>query len=249
MTYTISTKGLELIKKFEGCKLKAYKAVSTEKYYTIGYGHYGSDVKAGMTITQTQADAYLKSDVAKFEKSVNAYNLSWMNQNRFDALVSFTYNCGATNLKTLLNAGKRTAAEVSAKITAYNKSGGKVLAGLTKRRKAEKELFDTVVPTSATATATAKTTTSTTEYVVGKSYTLASNMFVRASAGGAKKAYDALTTDGKKHSTKQPDGTAVMKKGTVVTCKALSTVSGAIWMQTPSGWMCAKSASGGYYIK
>lgn len=148
MALKTSNNGLELIKKFEGCKLTAYKAVSTEKYYTIGYGHYGSDVKAGMKITQAQADAYLKSDLAKFEKYVNAYNLSWINQNRFDALVSFTYNCGAANLKALLNSGKRTATEVSAKLAAYNKSGGKVLAGLTKRRAAEKALFDTAVASS-----------------------------------------------------------------------------------------------------
>lgn len=148
MALKTSSNGLALIKKFEGCRLTAYKAVSTEKYYTIGYGHYGSDVKAGMTITQAQADEYLKSDLAKFEKYVNAYGLSWINQNRFDALVSFVYNCGAGNLKTLLNNGKRTAAEVSAKFASYNKAGGKVLAGLTKRRAAEKALFDTAVASS-----------------------------------------------------------------------------------------------------
>lgn len=148
MALKISNNGLALIKEFEGCKLTAYKAVSTEKYYTIGYGHYGSDVKVGMKISQAQAEVYLKSDLAKFEKYVNAYNLSWINQNRFDALVSFTYNCGAANLKTLLNNGKRTAAEVSTKLLAYNKSSGKVLAGLTKRRVAEKKLFDTAVASS-----------------------------------------------------------------------------------------------------
>lgn len=145
MALKTSDKGLALIKQFEGCRLTAYKAVSTEKYYTIGYGHYGSDVKVGMRISQAQAEAYLKADLAKFEKYVNAYGLSWINQNRFDALVSFTYNCGANNLKSLLNEGKRTAAQVSAKFAAYNKSGGQVLAGLTKRRAAEKKLFDTAV--------------------------------------------------------------------------------------------------------
>lgn len=145
MALKTSSKGLALIKGYEGCRLTAYKAVSTEKYYTIGYGHYGSDVKAGMRISQAQAEAYLVADLAKFEKYVNAYNLSWINQNRFDALVSFTYNCGAANLKSLLNNGKRTAEQVSSKFASYNKAGGKVLAGLTKRRAAEKKLFDTAV--------------------------------------------------------------------------------------------------------
>ena len=63
----ISDNGLNLIKKFESCKLKAYKCVSTEKYYTIGWGHYGADVKADMVITQEQADLMLVSDIKKFE--------------------------------------------------------------------------------------------------------------------------------------------------------------------------------------
>jgi len=143
MNLSISNNGLDLIKNFEGCRLTAYKAVSSEKYWTIGWGHYGSDVKKGQTITQAQADSYLRIDCGSAEKAVNSYmsKYNW-NQNQFDALVSFTFNCGSGNLKTLLNNGQRTIQEVSAKITAYNKSGGKVLQGLVKRRAAEKELFD-----------------------------------------------------------------------------------------------------------
>lgn len=138
----ISQTGLNLIKSFEGCKLVAYKAVSTEKYYTIGYGHYGADVTKGMRITQTRADALLVSDLAKFEAKVNKYQGKYnFNQNQFDALVSFAYNVGS--IDGLTNNGKRTISQISDKITAYNKSGGKVLAGLTKRRAAEKKLFDT----------------------------------------------------------------------------------------------------------
>lgn len=138
----ISQTGLNLIKSFEGCKLVAYKAVSTEKYYTIGYGHYGADVTKGMRITQTRADALLVSDLAKFEAKVNKYQEKYnFNQNQFDALVSFAYNVGS--IDGLTNNGKRTIAQISAKFAAYNKSGGKVLAGLTKRRAAEKKLFDT----------------------------------------------------------------------------------------------------------
>ena len=137
----ISSEGLALIKSFEGCKLTAYKAVSTEKYYTIGYGHYGADVSKGMKITQAQADAYLVSDLAKFEAKVEKYNSKYnFSQAQFDALVSFAYNVG--NIDGLTSNGTRTIAQISSKFTAYNKSGGKVLAGLTKRRNAEKALFD-----------------------------------------------------------------------------------------------------------
>lgn len=142
-----SQTGLNLIKSYEGCRLVAYKAVSTEKYYTIGYGHYGADVKKGMRITQAQADAYLVSDLAKFETKVNKYQGKYnFNQNQFDALVSFAYNVGS--IDGLTNYGKRTIAQISAKFSAYNKSGGKVLAGLTKRRAAEKKLFNTPVASS-----------------------------------------------------------------------------------------------------
>lgn len=140
MSLSISNNGLALIKKFEGCRLTAYQ--DSVGIWTIGYGHtYG--VLKGQTITQAQADAYLKSDCASAEKSVNNYeHLYHWNQNQFDALVSFTYNCGSGNLKKLLDNGQRTIAEISAKITAYHKAGGKVLQGLINRRAAEKELFD-----------------------------------------------------------------------------------------------------------
>jgi len=140
----LSNTGLSLIKSFEGVRLTAYKAVQTEKYWTIGYGHYGPDVKQNMKITQAQADAYLKSDVARFEKAVNENVKVPLNQNQFDALVSFTYNCGEgalqrSTLLELLNQGKYEAA--ANQFDVWNKSSGKVLAGLVKRRAKEKELF------------------------------------------------------------------------------------------------------------
>ena len=134
----ISKAGLDLIKKYEGLRLTAYKPVSTEKYWTIGYGHYGPDVTQGMTITQAQADEYLKQDCASAVRSVNALNLP-LNQNQFDALVSFTYNCGAGNLKTLCK--NRTIEEIGEKIVLYNKAGGKVLNGLVRRRNEEQALY------------------------------------------------------------------------------------------------------------
>ena len=149
MKRSLSANGLNLIKSFEGCKLTAYKCVPTEKYYTIGYGHYGSDVKAGMTITLKRAEELLLQDCQKFVNHVNSYMDNYnFNQNQFDALVSFAYNIGS--IKQLTANGTRTTEQISTKITAYNKSGGNVLKGLVKRRAKEKELFDT--PTSTTTT-------------------------------------------------------------------------------------------------
>lgn len=147
MSRDLSPNGLNLIKSFEGCKLKAYKCLPTEKYYTIGYGHYGSDVTAGMKITEEQAEELLVQDCKKAIKNVNSFMSKYnFNQNQFDALVSFAFNVGSINQLTA--SGTRTLEQISSKITAYNKSGGRVIAGLVKRRAKEKELFNT--PTSAT---------------------------------------------------------------------------------------------------
>jgi len=147
LSRNLSENGLNLIKSFEGCRLTAYKCLPTEKYYTIGYGHYGSDVTAGMKITKEQAEELLLQDCKKAIKNVNSFMSKYnFNQNQFDALVSFAFNVGSINQLTA--SGTRTLEQISSKITAYNKSGGRVIAGLVKRRAKEKELFDT--PTSTT---------------------------------------------------------------------------------------------------
>ena len=134
-----STAGINLIKKFEGCRLNAYKPVPTEKYWTIGYGHYGPDVTPGMVITQAQAEIMLGIDLQKYEQAVERYTPFPLSQTQFDALVSFTYNCGAGNLQQLVK--KRNALQVADAMLRYNKAGGKELAGLTRRRVEERALF------------------------------------------------------------------------------------------------------------
>lgn len=136
----VSQKGIDLIKQFEGCRLQAYKAVPSEQCYTIGYGHYGSDVLPGMVISQAQAEALLAQDLIRYENAVIDTGLS-LNQNQFDALVSFAYNCGAGNLKKLVRG--RDTQQIADAMLLYNKSGGQVLAGLTRRRQAERALFMT----------------------------------------------------------------------------------------------------------
>lgn len=141
----ISENGLNLIKKFEGCRLEAYR--DPAGVLTIGYGHTHG-VQEGMRITQETADEYLRDDCAAAEKNVNGFDGKYhWNQNQFDALVSFAFNLGSINQLTAN--GTRSIAEISAKIPEYCHAGGKKLNGLVRRRAAEKELFDTPVGTQA----------------------------------------------------------------------------------------------------
>lgn len=136
---TINDKGISLIKSFEGLRLKAYKALPTEKYYTIGYGHYGSDVKEGQTITEAEAEALLRADLKKYEAKVNKYSGYNWNDNEFSALVSFAYNVG--NIDGLTKKGARSREEIKKVWKTYCKAGGKELPGLVRRREAELKLF------------------------------------------------------------------------------------------------------------
>ena len=143
----ISKAGIDFIIGFEGFSAKACKCVSTEKYYTIGYGHYGADVKKDDTITREEARKLLEADLLSFEKKVSKYDSKYdFNQNEFDALVSFAYNVG--NIDQLTAKGTRTRDKIAECMLLYNKSGGRVLNGLTKRREAERKLFLTKVSTS-----------------------------------------------------------------------------------------------------
>lgn len=136
----ISENGLKLIIDFEGFCHKATKAVKTEKYFTIGYGHYGKDVDENQTITKEQALLLLKKDMKRFETKVMKYNNCYnFTQNEFDALVSFAYNVG--NIDQLTEKGTRTKKEIADAMLLYIKSGGSVLNGLRKRRNRERELF------------------------------------------------------------------------------------------------------------
>lgn len=156
----VSENGIALIKKFEGCKLKAYK--DSAGVLTIGYGHTGN-VKAGQTITQEEADALLLEDLEKFDAHVSYYDSTYnykFNQNEHDALTSFAFNIGS--LRGLTNAGKRTKYQIAQKIHAYVNCNGVKLAGLVKRRKAEYDLF--VTPVSET------TVNAISKYKVGAEY-------------------------------------------------------------------------------
>ena len=137
----ISSNGVVLIKSFEGFSRVACKALPSEKYLTIGYGHYGKDVKPNQTITEAEAVKLLVKDLSGFVSKVNKYNRKYgFTQNEFDALVSFCYNVG--NIDGLTKNGTRTKAQIADKFLAYSYSGGKFIKGLYNRRVKERNLFN-----------------------------------------------------------------------------------------------------------
>ncbi|HHA1955696.1 lysozyme [Enterobacter ludwigii] len=141
-----SEKGIALIKEFEGCKLTAYQ--DSVGVWTIGYGWTqpvdGKPIRAGMTIKQETAERLLKTGLVSYESDVSRLVKVGLTQEQFDALVAFTYNLGARSLSTStllrkLNAGDYSGA--AEEFLRWNKAGGKVLNGLTRRREAERALF------------------------------------------------------------------------------------------------------------
>lgn len=144
----ISTKGLEIIKKYEGFSSKPYLCPS--KVITIGYGstYYEDGSKVKLTdspITQERATELLEALLVSFERAVDSYCTDAINQNQFDALVSFAYNCGVGNLKssTLLrkvnvNPDNPT---IKDEFLKWTKGGGKTLSGLVRRRTEEAQLY------------------------------------------------------------------------------------------------------------
>ncbi len=147
-----SENGVELIKRFEGLELEAYQDIAG--IWTIGYGHTGPDVQPGMKISERDAEELLRRDLKPREQGVESAVKVPLNQNEFDALVSFVYNVGinafrsSTALKRL-NRGDRVGAADA--LTWWNKAtvGGvlREVLGLTRRRAAEKALFLTPTET------------------------------------------------------------------------------------------------------
>lgn len=141
MRRQINRAGWELIKRFEGCKLTAYTCPAGR--LTIGFGSTGPHVKPGMRITAEQADELLQADLRRFEDYV-AEHCGKTTDNQFAALVSFCFNVGEGNLRTstlrrLHLAGDYAGAQ--AQFARWNRAGGKIMAGLVKRREAEAELY------------------------------------------------------------------------------------------------------------
>lgn len=140
-----SKAGIDLIKHYEGLKLAAYLCPAGVP--TIGYGSTrlnGGPVTLGTTITIEEAELALQNDLIFFEKGIKKYVVVQLTQHQFDALVSFAYNLGLGNLKSSTLLKKINAnlfQDAAEEFMRWNKAGGKVLLGLTRRREAEKNLF------------------------------------------------------------------------------------------------------------
>ena len=141
-----SEAGLRLIKEFEGFRSKAY--VCPAGVLTIGYGHTSAAgepaVVRGMEITNGVAHEILRSDLERFERGVTRLVKVDLEQNQFDVLVSFAFNCGLGNLKksTLLKrVNAKRFEDVPAELMKWTRGGGKVLPGLVRRRRAEAEMW------------------------------------------------------------------------------------------------------------
>jgi lysozyme len=143
----LNKEGSDLIKEFEGCKLKAYQC--SAKKWTIGYGNTffedGTPVVAGNAISQEKAEKLFEIIANEFSAKVAKLITSNVTPNQFGALVSFAYNCGVVNLQksTLLKKVNESHNDpsIKAEFLKWNKAGGKVLAGLTRRREAESNLY------------------------------------------------------------------------------------------------------------
>ena len=143
-SFVTSKNGIDFIKKYEKYYRKAHKN-NNDNFYTIGYGHTGEDVSGTLFITKEQAEALFKLDLKRNEDYVNdpSYVPIKLTQNQFDALVSFSFNCGKEKLKKLVE--NRNLFEIANELTEYNKQNGIILEELKERREAEKKLFLTDV--------------------------------------------------------------------------------------------------------
>jgi lysozyme len=140
----VSEVGVDLVARFEGFVDHAYKPVAGERYWTIGYGHYGPDVHKGDHITVNEAKLLLKGDLKEAADAVRSRVKVKINQNHFDALVSLTYNIGSggfagSTVLRQLNAGHFRRARWAFLMWVYGASGK--LLGLVRRRRAEMKLW------------------------------------------------------------------------------------------------------------
>lgn len=225
--YTTSTRMVEIIKTYEGFSPRAIK-LSGEDEYTIGYGHYGSDVHAGDTITEAEATELLERDLKVFESAVRSAVKVEITQSQFDALVSLSYNIGTgafadSDTVKALNEGKVGHAAVD--IPSWRRGMGyQILPGLEKRRQTELEFF-----------------------AVGVDFTLTDCMNVRTGAGTnyPVKTVSQITVNGRENAVnRSASAQAVFKSGTEITALEVKAVYSPqrvdVWFRCPSGWICAR---------
>lgn len=223
-----SDNGINFLIKEEGCRLKAYK-LAGEVYYTIGVGHYGPDVKAGMCITENQAKDLLRSDLKRFEDAVNkTVKDIKMSQNMFDALVSYTFNRGEGGLRQL-ESNSHTVQQYADNIVKYWGSAERYKNALIARRKREKDLFLS-------------------GYIEDKKQT--NHVQLNYKAGNIYKTLVALNIRDKPSIAGRKIGT--ITSGTIVKNKATTRQGEAIWMyigldkKGMEQWICADTGDKKY---
>ena len=225
--YTTSERMVDIIKTYEGFSPKAVR-LTGEDEYTIGYGHYGADVRAGDTITEAEATALMKKDLKVFENAVRSAVKVDITQSQFDALVSLSYNIGTgafadSDTVKALNEGKVGHAAVD--IPSWRGGMGyHILPGLEKRRQTELEFF-----------------------AAGEDFTLTDCMNVRTGAGTNYpiKTVSQLTANGRENAVnRSASAQAVFREGTEITALEVKAVYSPqrvdVWFRCPSGWICAR---------
>ena len=137
----ISNSGLSLIKRYEGCRLKAYK--DSVGVWTIGWGNT-SHAKAGIAITQQQAETFLKEDIVPVERVLNGIGVNFT-QNQFDALCSWIFNLGTANFNSSTMrkyiVARKSDVEITDQLVKWHNAGGEPLTGLKRRRVTEANMF------------------------------------------------------------------------------------------------------------
>lgn len=225
--YTTSTRMVDIIKTYEGFSPRAIK-LAGEDEYTIGYGHYGADVRAGDTITEAEATELLERDLKVFENAVNNAVKVEITQSQFDALVSLSYNIGTgafADSDTVKSLNKGEVGHAAVDIPSWRRGMGyQILPGLEKRRQTELEFF-----------------------AVGVDFTITDCMNVRTGAGTnyPVKTVSQLTANGRVCVVdKSASAQAVFKSGTEITALEVKAVYSPsrvdVWFRCPSGWICAR---------
>ena len=142
----ISNNGLKFTAAFEQFRGTAYRATPAEKYLTVGYGHYGSDVKEGQKITEGQALILLNRDMAAAVKAVDAVAHPSLTQAQFDAVVDLVFNAGAGVIASKTGTGQALRAgdvkTLRAKLALFINQNGKPVLGLRRRVAGRLALFD-----------------------------------------------------------------------------------------------------------
>lgn len=225
--YITSSRMVDIIKTYESFSPRAIR-LEGENDYTIGYGHCGSDVHAGDTMTEAEATELFERDLKVFENAVKSAVKVKITQSQFDALVSLSYNIGtgaiaSSDTVKALNEGEIGHAAVD--IPSWRRGMGyQILPGLEKRRQTELEFF-----------------------AVGEDFTITDNMNVRTGAGMnyPVKTVSQITANGRECVVnKSASAQAVFKEGTEITALEVKAVYSAqrvdVWLRCPSGWICAR---------